>query len=251
MREDQSWAWRSAAALWTFPVTTTCTPVHTGTSIHEAYGAANDSGPQERSWGGYCRNGFQAQPTQGANCNGWIPSNPLWKIFKMSLDKTLSIPNYYRRKDDQNDNTKPNPISQNGHPQKSTNSKCGRGPGANWTPIQGWWEGTLPTTPRKDSLHMPEYKHFKRANCSVWHPHLGLYPQKSIIQKDTCPPIFTVVLLIIIKIQNNTISSDRLKLKDNVINKNIELLVSHEKAALKLWNYATGGYKDGHWRVIH
>ena len=72
----------------------------------------------------------------------------------------------------------------------------------------------MPTTPRKDSLCMPEYKHFKRAKPSIWHLHLDLYAQKSIIQKDTCPPIFTVVLLIIAKIQNDKMSSDRLKLKD-------------------------------------
>ena len=66
----------------------------------------------------------------------------------------FSIPKYYRRKDNQNDNMKSNPTSQNGDPQRSTNSKCGRGPGADWTPIQGWWEWTLPTTLRKDSLCM-------------------------------------------------------------------------------------------------
>ena len=57
---------------------------------------------------------------------------------------------------------KSNPTSQNGDPQRSTNSKCGWGPGADWTPIQGWWEWTLSTIPRKDSLHMPEYKHSRQ-----------------------------------------------------------------------------------------
>ena len=115
--------------------------------IHKACGAANDSCSQEGSWGGYCRNEFQTQPTQGANCDRWISSNPLWKIKKKKkvLEKMFSIPNYYRRKDNQNDSMKPNPTSKNWHTQKSTNSKCGREPGADWTSIQGWWEWTLRT----------------------------------------------------------------------------------------------------------
>ena len=110
-----------------------------------------------------------------------------------------SASNYYRRNDNQNDNKKSNPTSQNGHPQRPTKSKCGRQSVNDWTPLHGWWEWTLPTAPRKDSLRMPEDKLSKRAKPRVWHPHLGLYPQKSITQKDTCTPTFTVVLLIIAK----------------------------------------------------
>ena len=61
---------------------------------------------------------------------GEFPQILYEKLKKMVLEKMLSIPNYYRRKDNQNNNMKPNPTGQNGHPPKPTNSKCGRGPGA-------------------------------------------------------------------------------------------------------------------------
>ena len=39
----------------------------------------------------------------------------------------LSIPNYYMRNANQNNNKKSNHTSQNGHIKKSTNSKCSGG----------------------------------------------------------------------------------------------------------------------------
>ena len=60
----------------------------------------------------------------------------------------LSISNYYRRNANQN-NKKSNPISQNDHPQKSTNNKWGRGPGGEGTSLHHWWEGTLAIVTRK------------------------------------------------------------------------------------------------------
>ena len=39
----------------------------------------------------------------------------------------FSIPSYFRKKDNQNDNTKPNPTSQNGHPQKLQTVNVGEG----------------------------------------------------------------------------------------------------------------------------
>ena len=38
----------------------------------------------------------------------------------------LSIPNYYMRNANQNNNKKSNHTSQNGHTKKSTNNKCSR-----------------------------------------------------------------------------------------------------------------------------
>ena len=39
----------------------------------------------------------------------------------------FSIPSYFRKKDNQNDNMKPNPTSQNGHPQKLQTVDVGEG----------------------------------------------------------------------------------------------------------------------------
>ena len=60
---NQRWARKSAAILWTFSVTTTWSPVHTGTSIHKGCGSVKDSCPQEMPWGAYWWNIFQNQPT--------------------------------------------------------------------------------------------------------------------------------------------------------------------------------------------
>ena len=49
------WVWKSAAALWTFFVTTTWPPALTITSVHQTSGAVNDSCLQERFWSEYCR----------------------------------------------------------------------------------------------------------------------------------------------------------------------------------------------------
>ena len=65
-------------------------------------------------------------------------------------DKMLSIPNY--RNANQNKETS-NPTSQNGHPHKSINNKCGTVPGGKGIPLHvGRWECTLATATPNDSL---------------------------------------------------------------------------------------------------
>ena len=54
----------------------------------------------------------------------------------------LSIPNYYMRNANQNNNKKSNHTSQNGHTKKSTNNKCSRGLAR---------DVTTPATPLPDS----------------------------------------------------------------------------------------------------
>ena len=48
--------------------------------------------------------------------------------------------------------------SQNVHPHKPTNNKCGRELGKGGTSLHGQWEWTLATAARKDSFPMPEKK---------------------------------------------------------------------------------------------
>lgn len=85
----------------------------------------------------------------------------------------------------------------------------------------------IATTPREDSLSMPEDKLLKRAKPSIWHPCLGLYPWETIVQKDTCTPTFTVVFLTEAKTQNHKMSSDRIKLIADVVHKCIRISQTH------------------------
>ena len=59
--KNQRWASKSAAALWTFPVTTTDHPCLLAPLIHKRWAAALDGCPQEMSCGGYCKIKTQTQ----------------------------------------------------------------------------------------------------------------------------------------------------------------------------------------------
>ena len=76
----------------------------------------------------------------------------------------LSIPNYYRRNANQNNNKKSNP-SQNDHPQKSTNNKWGRGPGGEGTSLRHWWERTLAIVTRKGQSSHAQNRTLSRELC--------------------------------------------------------------------------------------
>ena len=60
------------------------------------------------------------------------------------------------------------------------------------------------------------------------------YPEKTIIQKDTCSPMLTAALLTIDKTQKHKISTHSLKLKQDVVHIYHGLSLSHKKAPLKL-----------------
>ena len=87
---------KSAAALWTFSVTTTWSPLHTRTSIHKAWGSDNDSCPQEMSCGWHLRNKFPTQPMhRKPTAKGKLSSCPL-----------------RRRKEKKNRHTQTSPLKQ-------------------------------------------------------------------------------------------------------------------------------------------
>ena len=81
---------------------------------------------------------------------------------------------------------------------KSTNNKCWRGCGVKGIFLQCWWECIL-----VKPLWKTIWRFFRKLKIELLYdpaiPFLGIYTDKTIIQKDVCTPVFITVLFTIAK----------------------------------------------------
>ena len=102
------------------------------------------------------------------------------------IKKMLNITNYYRNAN-QNYNEVPPPTGQNAIINKSTSNKCWKGCEEKGTFLHCWWECILVQPIWKTAC-----KYLRKLNIKLpYDPAillLGIYPDKTFIEKDTCTP---------------------------------------------------------------
>ena len=93
---------------------------------------------------------------------------------------------------------------------KSKNNKCWRGCGEKVTLLYSWWEHKL-----IQPLWRTVWRFLKKLKIELPYdpaiPLLGIYQEKTIVQKDTCTPMFIGALFTIVRswMQPNCPSTDK------------------------------------------
>ena len=116
---------------------------------------------------------------------------------KKAHEKMLNITNCQRNSNENYNEVSPH-TSRMTVIKKSTNNKCWTGCGEKGTLLHCWWECKL-----VQPLWRTVWKFLKKLKIELSYdpviPILGIYPEKTIIQKDTCTPMLNAAQFTIAK----------------------------------------------------